>query len=326
MPEVRRQTLPYRAGYARARGEAAVRTREMQFKVAFEDVRAQRRLQEIGLQFQAAQKRMEMASAIEQRRQQDKAGAEALGIEAARRGEDVEFKNPYSSLAYAETRRQMKAREQAAIERRKTLEETFEREMEVKGFEKVPETPRVDVQFLRPGEVKRPVDQDIIRVGGKEYRKPPADVGKLMAQVSQAAREFVLREGTPQTPDEFRTRLKSFHKVQWEQEEAKTRAKAMDLAEESFLIIRSDVKSEDGYQAEFDAIEEMLQGIGFTDEEIASVAKIDYKGRNRTVIQWNKLRKMLFQKRLARVGAAAKPAAAAEGSLTEAFLESVEKE
>ena len=220
----------------------------------------------------------------------------------------------------------MKAREQAAIERRKTLEETFEREMEVKGFEKVPETPRVDVQFLRPGEVKRPVDQDIIRVGGKEYRKPPADVGKLMAQVSQAAREFVLREGTPQTPDEFRTRLKSFHKVQWEQEEAKTRAKAMDLAEESFLIIRSDVKSEDGYQAEFDAIEEMLQGIGFTDEEIASVAKIDYKGRNRTVIQWNKLRKMLFQKRLARVGAAAKPAAAAEGSLTEAFLESVEKE
>ncbi len=300
----------------------------MRFKVAFEDMRAQRRLQEIGMQFQAAQKRMQMASAIEQQRQQDKAGAEALGMEAARRGEEVTFKNPYSSLAYAETRRQMGKAETLVTERRQTMEEAFGREMEVKGFEEIPEPSTVGVEFERAGRIigrrtPRPaVEGETVRVGGKVYRKPPPDVNKLMAQVSQAAREFVLREGMPGSPEEFRTRLKSFHKVQWEQEEAKTKAKAMELAEESFLTIRSDVASEEGYQAEFDAIEDMLQGIGFTDEEIASVAKIDYKGRNKTVIQWNKLRQMLFQKRLARVGVAARPV---EESKTKAFLESVER-
>ena len=288
----------------------------MQFRVAMDDLRAKRKLEEIGLQFQAAQKRMEMASAIEKQRQQDKAGAEALGMEAARRGEEVTFKDPYSALAYAETRRQMGKAETLVTERRQTMEEAFGREMEVEGF-----------QEIQPG---APAEGDVTRVGGKTYRKPPADVGGLMRQVSQGAREFILREGTPKTPEEFRTRLKDFHKAQWEQQEAKTRGEAMDLAEESFLTIRSDVASEDGYQAEFDAIEDMLQGIGFTDEEIASVAKITGLGslrRNKTVIQWNKLRKMLFQKRIARMGGTAKPAAeAAEGSKTEAFLESVERE
>lgn len=327
MPERGRATLPFRAGFARGRGQTAVQNRDLRFKVAFEDMRAERRLKEIGLQFQMAQKRMETAAAIEKNRQQEKAGAEALGIEAARRGEEVNFKNPYSSLAYAETRRQMGAREQVATERRKTLSETFERGLEAKGFEKVTK-PSVDVQFLGPGEEPGPLksQEGTVRVGGQTFRKPSESVDKLMGQVSQAAREFVLRDGEPKTPQEFRERLRGFHKLQFEQTEAKTRNEALSDAEDAFRSIFSDVKDQDGYQAQFDSINEWLESIGFSKEEIATVAKINYKGKNKTEVQWSKLRNMLFQKRLARVGGAAATTTRQEGSVTQQFLDSVENE
>ncbi|GAF87201.1 unnamed protein product, partial [marine sediment metagenome] len=276
---------------------------------------AKRRLQEIGMQFQMAQKRMEMASTMEQQRQQDKAGAEALGMEAARRGEDVTFKNPYSSLAYAETRRQMGAREQVAGERRKTLEETFERDLAVKGFEEIPQTPTVDVQFARPGEPirRRPAERGTVSVGKKVYRRPPEDVGKLMQRASGRMRDYMLARGTPKTPEEFHKRAMEYERQVWTQTQAKSKAEAMEDADEAYRDISGFVKDQgdiyaDSGEKQVNALRDELETLGFTEEEIASVARIETKGWNRAVINWSKLRNMLFQKRLARVGGAAGPA------------------
>jgi hypothetical protein len=307
----------------------------MQFKAAFEDIRAKRRLQEIGLQFQAAQKRMTLAAAIEQRREEDKAQAQSLGVMAALRGDELDSQNPHTAMAFAETRRQIQAREQAGIERRKTLGETFERELAVKGFEEIPAPPTVDVEFRRRGEVveRRPgrpqVQGDVVKIGKKTYRRPAASLSKLMGQVSQSAREFILAEGEPGTVGEFRERLKGYQEQRWQEREAKTRAEAMNDADEAFRTIFADVKEApmtgSGAQEGYDTIKDWLTGLGFSEDEIDSVAKITGLGslrRNRTVIQWTKLRNMLFEKRLARIQPPGRPGERAPERAAEQPVES----
>lgn len=317
MPIIREPTLPYRAGFAMGRGKTMTQTREMQFKIAFEDVRAKRTMEQLAMRFKDAQERLQMATQAEQEREQEKAGAEALGMEAARRGEDVSFKNPYSALAYAETRRQM------GVEIP---------EEELRGFaEELGYDPELAERIPR---VWRGLPA---AARGAIVSRAPALAGKgrtvedQMRMASGKMRDYMLARGTPKTPKEFTERAQEYEKQVWTKEQAKTRAEAMEDADEAFRAIYSDVSAEEGYD-QFDSIEKWLQSIGFSKEEIDSIAEKKYEwgrpGPNKyTDIKWNKLRQILFQKRLARMGGTTKPAPG-EGvrSKTEAFLESVERE